>query len=145
MVAHLFLFRKEIDSMINAVNTNSQTVNPNQPVVYNSTRVKTGCSARYNEGSAFITLVKPGIYKVYFNGTYSSTAAGVATLGISADGVPVTSAQVSNTVADSSLYSSAFSALIQVFPCDSVKVSVTNLSTIPLTVTNPSFTVERLC
>lgn len=131
--------------MINSVTTAAQNVAVNSPVLFNSNRIKTGCTVRHEAGSGRFVLTRPGIYRVTFSGAISSSAAGTAVLNIAQDGEAVPAAQINNTVAASpAVITADVSTLIQVYCCDST-VSIVNQSTIPLTVTNANMTIDRLC
>lgn len=131
--------------MIDAVNVAAQTVASNAPVVYGSTRICTGCSARHEEGSGRITLLRAGIYKVTFSGNYSTTAAGTAILNIATNGEPVAAAQIQQTTAAATVYSGSVTTLVKV-PCPgTVSVSVINASSVPVSITNANLVVTREC
>ena len=57
--------------MVDAVNAPVQTVTSNGPVLFASTRLRTGCATRHEEGSSRIILLSPGVYKVSFSGNVS--------------------------------------------------------------------------
>lgn len=78
--------------MIDAVNVATQSVAPNAVVLFNSTRIHTGCSARHEPGSGRFALLKPGVYEVEFNANVSiptGGAVGPITLSIVQDGEAV--------------------------------------------------------
>lgn len=131
--------------MVSAVNVPSQTVAVNQPVLFASNRFVTGCSARHEPGSGRVTLTKPGIYLVTFTGTVSTTAAGVAILGVNADGEIIPSSLTNITTAAGSLYEVTIVVPVVVPSCGSVPVTITNASTVPVTVQNANIFVERKC
>lgn len=131
--------------MINAVNPASQIVNAGLPIPFASNRILKGCSARHEPGSSRFVLTKPGVYKVVFNATFSTTAADTALIALEADGEPITSATISVTTAANNLYTNTIETLVEVFCGSSVSVTANNLSTVPLTLTNADMIIERLC
>ena len=130
--------------MIDSVNVATQSVAVNAPVLFGSTRIKTGCTVRHEPGSGRFILTKPGIYKVTFNGTISA-AATTAILNIMQDGEAIPGAQIQvGTGAASDIESGSVTTLIRVYGCDST-VSVTNLGTAALTISNANLVITREC
>lgn len=75
--------------MIDAVNVATQAVATNAVVLFSSTRIHTGCSARHESGSGRFVLLKPGVYEVEFNANVSIPTGGTVgpiTLSIVQDG-----------------------------------------------------------
>lgn len=54
--------------MLDTYTNTDQTIVTGAPVLFNTNRVMTGCTATHCAGSASIALNKPGIYMVHFNG-----------------------------------------------------------------------------
>lgn len=130
--------------MIDAVNVAAQTVNVNNPVLFGATRIKTGCTVRHEPGSGRFVLTKPGVYRVTFNANISTTDAGTAILSVTQDGEAITGASINaTTIAGASLPVSV-TTLVRVYCCDS-PVSVTNLSTVAINVTDANIVIDRLC
>lgn len=130
--------------MIDAVNVAAQTVNVNNPVIFGATRIKTGCTVRHEQGSGRFVLTKPGVYRVTFNANISTTDAGTAILGVTQDGEAITGASINaTTIAGASLPVSV-TTLVRVYCCDS-SVSVANLSTVAINVTDANIIIDRLC
>ena len=130
--------------MIDAVNVAAQTVNVNNPVIFGATRIKTGCTVRHEQGSGRFVLTKPGVYRVTFNANISTTDAGTAILGVTQDGEAITWASINaTTIAGASLPVSV-TTLVRVYCCDS-SVSVANLSTVAINVTDANIVIDRLC
>ena len=78
--------------MIDAVNVATQSVATNAVVLFSSTRIHTGCSARHEPGSGRFVLLKPGVYEVEFNANVSIPTGGTVgpiTLSIVQDGEAV--------------------------------------------------------
>lgn len=131
--------------MIDAVNVATQVVAINNPVLFGATRIKTGCSVRHEQGSGRFVLTKPGIYKVTFNGTISAEAATTAILNITQDGEAIAGARIETSVAAApAVVSGSVTTLLRVFCCDSA-VSVTNLGTTALNISNSNLVIDRLC
>ena len=62
--------------MVDAVNVPVQLVAANGPVLFASTRLRTGCATRHEAGSSRIVLLSPGVYRVSFNGNVSIPTGG---------------------------------------------------------------------
>ncbi len=136
--------------MVNAVNVAAQTVNVNAPVLYASTRIQTGgraccAAATHQPGTGVVNLRKPGIYEVTFNGNVATAAAGTAVVNIQTNGVNIPGAQATVTTAVDNIYSVSLTTLIQVCCNETVSVSISNGSTVALTVANADITVTKLC
>lgn len=131
--------------MIDSVNVATQSVAVNAPVLFGSTRIKTGCTVRHESGSGRFVLTKPGIYKVTFNGTISAAEATTAILNIMQDGEAIAGAQIQTSVAAApEVVSGSVTTLIKVYGCDSA-VSVTNLGTTALNISNANIVITREC
>lgn len=85
--------------MIDAVNVAAQTVNVNSPVLFGSTRIKTGCTVRHEAGSGRFVLLKPGVYEISFSANMTSAAAATATFNITQDGEQIAGAKIVSTIA----------------------------------------------
>lgn len=136
--------------MIDAVNVAPQTVAVNAPIVFNNTRVVTGCSARHEEGSGRVVLLKPGVYTVSFNANVSlPTGATVApiNLDITQDGEPISGGKMIYVpAAVDTLDSVSSTVLVRVYSCGCcVPVSVRNTSTQPITVQDANIVITREC
>lgn len=131
--------------MIDSVNVATQVVAVNAPVLFGSTRIKTGCTVRHEPGSGRFILTKPGIYKVTFSGTISAAAATTAILNIMQDGEAIPGAQIQvGTGAAPDIESGSVTTLVKVYGCDST-VSVTNLGTTSLNISNANIVITREC
>lgn len=140
--------RKECN-MIELINTAVQTVPVGQSVVYNSTAVRGGCAERHREGSAQITLTKPGRYLVAFSGNIAvptGETVGEISLGISYDGEVLGGSLMRVTPAAVEEYFNVSTQhYVDVPNCCCVTVAVKNTSTIPILVDNPNITAVRVC
>lgn len=131
--------------MIDAVNVAAQTVNINNPVPFGATRIKTGCTVRHEQGSGRFVLTRPGIYRVTFNSTISATADTVAILNITQDGEAIAGAQIQvGTGPSPNIESGSVTTLVRVF-CGDSAISVVNLGTAALTISNANIVIDRLC
>lgn len=115
--------------MLNAVNAPSQNVLPLQNVLFASNRIKRCCNTRHDQGSGIITLNKPGIYKVSYNGNTTLTAAGNASLGIKLNGEVIPGTIMTNTLAAAGVASMSAETLVKVDCNCCVTITVGNLST----------------
>lgn len=131
--------------MINAVNVPVQTVAVQGPVLFASTRIKTGCSVRHEQGSSRFVALKPGVYKVSFSGNVAAAAAGAVALAIVQDGEEVAGGRMTSTVAAAAPENLSTTVLIRVF-CDCcVSLAVRNVGTTEVTVNNANFVITREC
>lgn len=131
--------------MINAVNVPVQTVAVQGPVLFASTRIKTGCSVRHEQGSSRFVALKPGVYKVSFSGNVAAAAAGAVAMAIMQDGEEVAGSRMTSTVAAAAPENLSTTVLIRVF-CDCcVSLSVRNVGTTEVTVNNANFVITREC
>ena len=131
--------------MINSVNVLSQTVGVNNPILFGTTRIRTGCTVRHEPGSGRFILLKPGIYRIVFSATLSAEAATTSILNITQDGEAVPGARIETAVAAApSVVSGEVTTLLRVYCCDS-SVSVVNLGDAALEITNANLIIDRLC
>lgn len=131
--------------MINAVNVPVQTVAVQAPVLFASTRIKTGCSVRHEQGSSRFVALKPGVYKVSFSGNVAVTAAGAVALAIVQDGEEVAGSRMTATLAAAAPENVSTTVLIRVF-CDCcIALSVRNVGTTEVQVDNANFVITREC
>ena len=135
--------------MIDAVNVPVQTVAVNSNVLFQSTRISTGCSVRHEQGSGRFVALKPGVYEVTFSGNVSipaGTTVAQIVLDLLQDGEPVAGSIVLLTPATAGV-PAAFSrtVLIRVF-CDCcVSLSVRNSGTTPVNIQDANFVITREC
>lgn len=131
--------------MINAVNVPVQTVAVQAPVLFASTRIKTGCSVRHEQGSSRFVALKPGVYTVSFSGNVAVTAAGAAALAIVQDGEEVAGSRMTATLAAAAPENVSTTVLIRVF-CDCcIALSVRNVGATAVQVDNANFVITREC
>lgn len=141
--------RKEKD-MIELINIAVQTVPIGQSVVYNATAVRGGCAERHREGSAQITLTKPGRYLVGFSGNIAvptGETVGEISLALTYDGEVLGGSTMRVTPAAVEEYFNVSTQHYIDVPncCCCVTVTVQNTSGIPVLVDNPNITAVRVC
>lgn len=135
--------------MIDAVNVPVQLVAPNGSVLFNSTRIRGGCSARHEEGSARFVALKPGVYLVSFNANVSIPTGGTIvpiSLDIVADGDVVAGGKMLTTPAAVATPQNVSAlVLIRVY-CDCcVSLAVRNTGTGDINVQDANFVLTREC
>lgn len=135
--------------MIELINTAVQTVLAGQSVVYNTVAVHSGCAERHRQGSAQITLTKPGRYLVTFSGNIAIPTGGTVgeiSLGISQDGEILGGSLMRVTpAAVEEFFNVSTQHYVDVFCGCCVNVSVQNTSDQAILVDNPNFTAVRVC
>lgn len=134
--------------MINAVNVPVQTVAVNSPVLFASTKIKTGCSARHEQGSGRFVAIKPGQYMVDFSGNVSIPTGGTVVpivLDLVADGDAIAGSRILLTPAAVNVPQTVQRSIpIQVY-CDCcASLTVRNDGTAPINIQDASFTLTRL-
>ncbi len=135
--------------MIELTNTIPQTVPVGQSVVYNATVVRGGCAERHREGSAQVTLTKPGRYLVSFSGNIAvptGETVGEVSLAITYDGEILGGSIMRATPAAVEEYFNVSTQhYVDVYCSCCVNVAVQNSGAIPVLVDNPNITVVRVC
>lgn len=136
--------------MIDAVNVAPQVVTTNGVVLFNSTRILTGCSARHEQGSGRFVLLKPGIYEVEFNANVSlptDATVGPITLDIMQEGEPVAGSRMIYTPAAVDVLGNVSATiLVRVYECGCcASLSVRNSSPTSINVQDANFVITRHC
>lgn len=135
--------------MIELINTAVQTVPIGQSVVYNATAVRGGCAERHRQGSAQVTLTKPGRYLVGFSGNIAvpeGESVGEISLGLTYDGEVLGGTLMRATPAAVEEYFNVSAQSYVVVPaCCCVTVTVQNTGATPVLVDNPNITAVRVC
>ena len=136
--------------MIDAVNVATQSIATNAVVLFNSTRIHTGCSARHEPGSGRFVLLKPGIYEVEFNANVSlpeGATVGPIELDIVQDGEAVAGGKMIYTpAAVDTLGNVSATILVRVYEqgcCTTL--SVRNDSATAINVQDANFVITRHC
>lgn len=137
--------------MLNSVSVAAQTVAVNGNVLFTTDRIRTkacGCggSVSHDAGSGLVTLSRPGIYEVSFNGNVTSATAGAAALAIRVNGEAVGGTEMDYTVATADVYQNVSASTLIRVPCagGSKTVSVANVSALSTLVKDASIIVKRL-
>lgn len=140
--------RKEHD-MIELINTAVQTVPIGQSVVYNAVAARGGCAERHREGSAQVTLLKPGRYLVTFSGNIAvptGETVGEISLAMTYDGEVLGGSTMRVTPAAVEEYFNVSTQhYVDVYCNCCVNVAIQNTSGIPVLVDNPNITAVRVC
>ena len=136
--------------MIDAVSVATQTVAAGDVVIFNNTRIRTGCSARHETGSGRFVLLQPGVYEVEFNANVSlptGAAVGPITMSIVQDGETVAGSRVIYTpAAVETIGSVAATVLVRVYEtCCCSNVSVSNDTSTDIVVQDANFVITRHC
>ena len=136
--------------MIDAVNVATQTVATNAAVLFSSTRIHTGCSARHEPGSGRFVLLKPGIYEVEFNANVSlptGATVGPITVSIVQDGEAVAGGKMIYTpAAVETLGNVSATVLVRVYePCCCTGLSVRNDTPTDIDIQDANFVITRHC
>ena len=136
--------------MIDAVNVATQSVATNAVVLFNSTRIHTGCSARHEPGSGRFVLLKPGVYEVEFNANVSlptGATVGPITVSLVQDGEAVAGGKMIYTpAAVETLGNVSATVLIRVYEqCCCTTLGVRNDTTTAINVQDANFVITRHC
>lgn len=107
--------------MVDAVNVPVQLVAANEPVLFASTRLRTGCATRHEAGSSRVVLLSPGVYKVSFSGNVSIPTGGTVqqtSVAIVQDGEAIPGSTMLYTPAAVAVPGNiATDVLVRVYPC----------------------------
>ena len=135
--------------MIELINTDVQTVPVGRSVVYNAVAARGGCAERHRQGSAQITLTKPGRYLVSFAGNIAvptGETVGEVSLALTYDGAVLGGSTMRATPAAVEEYFNVSTQhYVDVYCSCCVNVAVENTGTIPVLVDNPNITAVRVC
>jgi hypothetical protein len=135
--------------MIEITGIAPQRLSVDGAVLFSETALKSGCGAeRHREGSAQVTLAKPGIYEVAFNGDIAVPTTGTAgsiSIALALDGEPIPGAVMTSTPGGTGDYNNVSTEhLVRVCaPCCAV-ISVVNTSDQAILVKNANLTVTRV-
>lgn len=136
--------------MIDAVNVATQAVVTNGTVLFGSTRIHTGCSARHEQGSGRFVLLKPGIYEVEFNANVSlptGATVGPITLDITQDGEAIAGSKMIFTpAAVNEIGNVSATVLVRVYECGCcASLAVRNDTPSAINVQDANFVITRHC
>ena len=136
--------------MIEAINIAAQTVAANGTVIFGNTSVRRGCSTRHKEGSGRFTVLKPGVYKVSFQGNVAIPTGGTVapiSLEITQEGDSIGGSRMITTPAAVNVLNSVSStALVEVY-CQggSETITVRNTTAGAITIQDANIVIDRLC
>ena len=135
--------------MINSYTLTSQTINANDTLNFNISRILTGCTVKHTDGSPSFVLAKPGYYYVTFNADVTGTTAGDVTAQLINGSTPVPGAEATTTVTVGGVSNIAFATIIRVLPSCSAIDNTTTLtvlnSGIAVDYTNANINITKLC
>jgi hypothetical protein len=131
--------------MVNAVNVPSQTVAVNGTVLFGSTRIKTGCSVRHEQGSGRFVAREPGVYEVSFAGNVTgATATTPIALALYQDGELIAGSQMTYTPATAGAVGNVSKTVLARVFCDCCSsISVRNVGTTAIQLDNANMTITR--
>lgn len=140
------------DIMINATNPITQTIQPSANVIFTGSNVRTNsCSSccgwlNHDNNSGIFTITKAGIYKVHFNANLAPTVAGAITLNIANSGESIAGGEMKTTGTTVGTFENVAAEILIRVPCNSsVVITIkNNTATNPITVSQPSLTIDKL-
>ena len=135
--------------MIDAVSNAIQLVPAGGGVVFDNTRIRTGCTVRHEEGSARFVLLAPGVYSVHFSGNIAvptGETVGTISVALAVDGETITASDAIVTPAAVDEYNNvSVSSLVRVYGCSGASVAIENTSGIPINVQDANLIIIREC
>lgn len=137
--------------MIELTNSVIQTVQPNATAMFDTTVAKTGCDTCHRCGSGMVQLegrgdACPARYQVTVSGNIGGAAGTQGNVAISINGETLTETiRTATFTAATDVF--PFSAQTNVCECGSCcdNVTIRNVGTTPITLSNLSFAVRRTC
>ena len=134
--------------MVDAVNVPVQTVEANGPVLFASTRLRTGCATSHEAGSSRIVLLSPGVYRVSFSGNVSIPTGGTVqqtSVSIIQDGEAIPGSNMLYTPAAVAVPGNvATDVLVRVYPCCAIStLSVRNTGAGAINIQDANIVVTR--
>lgn len=138
----------EVDRMIELTNLAQQTVAVDQPVIFNTELVHSGCCERHRVGSSMISLLKPGRYLVMFSANIAvptGVTAGEVSLALTLDGEEITATNMVATPADDGqFFNVSTSRYVDVFCGSYASIGVENNGGISVDVDSPNLIIVRV-
>lgn len=136
--------------MIDAVAAAPQTVDAGDAILFVSSRIQTGCSARHEPGSGRFTLLKPGIYEITYTANVlvpAETKVTPITLGLNQDGETVVGSETTFTPPEAlTLGSVSRTVLVRLYEsCCCSSLSVVNKSLNTIQVQDANLVITRHC
>lgn len=134
--------------MVDAVNVPVQSVAANGPVLFASTRLRTGCATRHEAGSSRIILLSPGVYRVSFSGNVSIPTGGTVqqtSVSIMQDGEAIPGSNMLYTPAAVAVPGNvATDVLVRVYQCCATStLSVRNTGADTINIQDANIVVTR--
>lgn len=141
--------------MLNAISVTEQTVNANQNVIFEATRVKSRrCGwqsgwLNHIEGSGLFTLTnrgnQPMAVEIAYNANITAAAAGATAMAIRINGEAVGGTEMDYTVATANVYQNVSSSTLVPVPAGtSLTVSVGNISSSSVLVKDANIIIKKL-
>lgn len=138
--------------MINSTNSINQTVLPAANVIFTGNNVKTNsCNSccgwlNHNDNSGIFTIIKAGIYKIHFNANVAPTVAGAITLNITNSGENISGGEMKTAGTTVGTLENVSAEILVRVPCNSNLIITikNNTATNPITVSQPSLTINKL-
>ena len=130
----------------------SKTYNTDDNIVFNTTKIQTGCTVTHDAGQSIININKPGFYMVHFNASASASSVGVLQFTLFNNGIEVEGADgYSYSQSSGDFKNIGFTAIIRVKPnvcaCDTTcmhtSLYVRNTG-VPSTVINSAITITKI-
>lgn len=136
--------------MIDAVSVPAQIVAANASVLFDSTRIRTGCSVRHEGGSSRFVALKPGVYRVSFGANVAlptGTAVAPTSMSLIVDGEAIAGTRMITTPAAAGAYNNiSTDALVRVYPDGgAVSIGVRNTGTTAVSVQDANIVITREC
>lgn len=131
--------------MLELTNSAPLTLAPGDSVTFGTTLLRTGCGECHRANSGLVSLNKPcATYDVSFSANVGTTAAGTALLAIRLDGETLNETIMSApTAAAGDLQTVSRSTFVRTCCRGADTISVANIGTAPITVSNPNLRVGR--
>jgi hypothetical protein len=136
--------------MISSYNAATQTVASGSAYTFDTNRIVTGCTVGHVPGTTTFSLNRPGYYYVTFNTTFTTEAAGVATVELQNNGVAIPGAAGSETVTTiGNVHSISFATIVKVLPSCAALDNTATLTFVAtdlaLTETVANVNITKLC
>ena len=117
-------------SSLAAINIAAQSIAANGVVNFSTNRIYTGISIQHTPGSSTITLTKPGLYLIAFDGDFTIGTTGAVTFKLQNNGVDVPAAESTIQATAAVPVGINFVALIKVEPSCCVVNNAANLQVV---------------
>lgn len=116
--------------MIVLSNSEEQTVLPGQAIVFDITRMHSGCGEFHRQGSSAVKMKQSGIYEISFHGNIGGTSAGEVQLSIETGGEVLPETTMISTVSASGDFNNVGAETrVRNFCSDYDRITVVNTGT----------------